>query len=208
MCSFLISLLCSTPSSLSFMNLYSLYMLHDRSRQSTKTCAECHTCSLVGYGGGILDDISILTSLWGAERRNIESKGLFRWYKGSYELLGIEQDIPCDLISVVSYFSQLCVFMCAFLKYVFFRLFSPTIFPFFHFIFKSTIFLSRETLLSRETRGEPPPDVVSGENVTLPSSFIALRREAITTMIFSPSFVHTYSLFRFRFSFYFHSTKY
>ncbi len=32
----------------------------------------------------------------------------------------------------------------------------------------------------RETRGKPPPDVVSGENVTLPSSFIALRREAIT----------------------------
>ncbi len=39
------------------MILYSIYMLHDRSRQSTKTCAECHTCSLVGYGGGILDDI-------------------------------------------------------------------------------------------------------------------------------------------------------
>ncbi len=53
-------------------------------------------------------------------------------------------------------------------------------FPFFHFIFKSII------SLSRETRGEPPPDVVSGENVTLPSSFIALRREAIKTMIFSP----------------------
>ena len=59
----LISLLCSRPSSLFFMILYSIYMLHDRSRLSTKTCAECHTCSLVGYGGGILDDISILTSL-------------------------------------------------------------------------------------------------------------------------------------------------
>lgn len=85
------------------MNLYSLYTLHDRSRQSTKTCAECHTYSLVGYGGGILDDIfQSLHLYWGAERRNIESKGLFRWYKGSYELLGTEQDIPCDLISVVS----------------------------------------------------------------------------------------------------------
>ena len=39
------------------MILYSIYMLHDRSRQSTKTCAECHTYSLVGYGGGILDDL-------------------------------------------------------------------------------------------------------------------------------------------------------
>ena len=55
--------------------------------------------------------------------------------------------------------------------------------PFFHFIFKRII------SLSRETRGEPPPDVVSGENVTLPSSFIALRREAITTMIFLSFFL-------------------
>jgi len=84
--------------------------------------------------------------------------------------------------------------MCVFLKYVFFRHFS--LFFFFHFIFKSTIFLSRESLLSRESRGEPPPDVVSGENVTLPSSFIALRREAITTMIFFPflSWSYIYSL--------------
>ena len=34
-------------SSLFFMMLYSIYTLHDRSRQSTKTCAECHTYSLV-----------------------------------------------------------------------------------------------------------------------------------------------------------------
>jgi hypothetical protein len=60
-------------------------MLHDRSRQSTETCAECHTYSLVGYGGGILDDIFHYLHLY--EVRNIESKGLFRWYKGSYELL-------------------------------------------------------------------------------------------------------------------------
>ncbi len=39
-----------------------------------------------------------------------------------------------------------------------------------------------------ETRGEPPPDVVSGENVTLSSSFITLRWEAIKTMIFLPYF--------------------
>ncbi len=34
---------------------------------------------------------------------------LFRWYKGSYELLGIEQDIPCDLISAVSPFTYMYI---------------------------------------------------------------------------------------------------
>ena len=53
-------------------------MLHDRGRQSTKTCAECYTYSLVGYGGSILVWlISTLTPLWGAKRRDIESKGPF-----------------------------------------------------------------------------------------------------------------------------------
>ena len=36
-------------------------------------------------------------------------------------------------------------------------------------------------------QGEPPPDVVSGENVTLPSSFIALRREAINSCLDQPT---------------------
>ncbi len=92
-------------------------MLHDRSRQSTKTCAECHTYSLVGYGGGILDDLFQYLHLYEVMRGDIESKGFFRWYKGSYELLGIEQDIPCDL------FSELCVFLCV-LKFIFSRHFS------------------------------------------------------------------------------------
>jgi hypothetical protein len=35
--------------------------------------------------------------------------------------------------------------------------------------------------------GELPPDVVSGENVTLPGSFIALRREAMTMVPLSLS---------------------
>jgi hypothetical protein len=51
----------------------------------------------------------------------------------------------------------------------------------------------------RQTWGEPPPDVVSGENVTLPSSFIALHREAITTIIFYSFFLVSLLLFRFSF---------
>ena len=61
----------------------------------------------------------------------------------------------------------------------------------------------------RETRGEPPPDVLSGEYVTLPSSFIALRRD-ITTMIFSSFFPYFLFLFAFhsvRFSFHKIRTK-
>ncbi len=137
------------------------------------------------------------TSMWCWEEKY--RKVLFRCYKSSYELLGIEQAIPCDLISVISYFfSVMCIYVCLSLNMYFYDI--SHYFPFFAFIFKSTILL-------RESRGEPPPDVVSGENVTLPSSFIALRREAIT-MIFSffPLFIHT--LFRFHFSFYFHSTIY
>ncbi len=57
-------------------------------------------------------------------------------------------------------------------------------------------------------RSEPPSDVVSGENVTLPSSFIALRREAITTMIFATFFLFFLFLFSFFILLYFHSTKY
>jgi hypothetical protein len=61
-------------------------------------------------------------------------------------------------------------------------------------------------LLSRESPkgdlGEPPPDVMSGENVTLSSSVIALRREAITPMIFSPFFPSLFFAFHsIRFSF-------
>ncbi len=89
------------------------------------------------------------------------------------------RSLKCSII----FFSVMSIYV-SLLKYVFFRPFYY--FPlFFHVIFKSTIFLSRETLLSREARGEPPPDVV-WENMTLLSSFIALRRDAITTMIFFP----------------------
>ena len=52
--------------------------------------------------------------------------------------------------------------------------------------------ITRHWILLRETRGgvtgEPPPDVLAGGNVTLPRSFIALRREAITTMFFHSFF--------------------
>ena len=76
-------------------------MLNDRSRQSTKTCAECHTYSLVGYGGGILDDILQYLHLYEVLRGEISKvKAFFAGIKGSYELLGKEQDIPCDFLSV------------------------------------------------------------------------------------------------------------
>ena len=86
-----------------------------------------------------------------------------------------------------------------------------SLFPFLlcFFCYLYVIYLSLLGSPLRGPRGEPPPDVVSGENVTLPSSFIALRREAITTMIFVPflfcSYIYSLSFSR---SFYLHSTKY
>ena len=68
-------------------------------------------------------------------------------------------------------------------------LFIPLYFPLFLYLYIFLFYLFYLSLLGsplRWPRGEPPPDVVSGEKVTLPSSFIALRREAITTMIFFP----------------------
>ena len=40
-----------------------------------------------------------------------------------------------------------------------------------------------ESVFCSPSPGEPPLGVVSGENVTLPSSVIVLRREAIPTML-------------------------
>ncbi len=105
------------------MNFYSLFILQNRSRQSTKTCAECHTYSLVGYGGGILDDIFQHLHLYEVLRGEISKVRAF--------FAGKRADILCELLSVVSYFSQLCVFMCVFLKSIFFRQFS--LFSFFSF---------------------------------------------------------------------------
>ena len=45
-----------------------------------------------------------------------------------------------------------------------------------------TLFESLSPFPSLGTRGEPLPDVMSGENAALP--FIDLRREAVTRMIF------------------------
>jgi hypothetical protein len=78
-----------------------------------------------------------------------------------------------------------------------------SLFPFLlcFFCYLYVIYLSLLGSPLRGPRGEPPPDVVSGENVTLPSSFIALRREAITTMIFVPflfcSYIYSLSFSRF-----------
>ncbi len=120
----------SIPSSLSFMNFCSLYMLHDRSRQSTKTCADCHTIALLAMEAYLMTYFNTYISMrcWEEKYR----KGLFRWYKGSYELLGIEQDISCDIISVVSYFFLSFVYLCvSFLNMYFFDI--SHYFPFFTF---------------------------------------------------------------------------
>ncbi len=101
----------------------------------------------------------------------------------------------------------MCIYVSLSEIYIYFFV----IFPFSHFIFNSTTVLS-SSLVIPSSLGRPgvtPPDVVvSGDNVTLPSSFVA--REANNDELFPLPlmFDHTYSLFRFRFSFYFHSTKY
>ena len=64
-----------------------------------------------------------------------------------------------------------------------------SLFPFLlcFFCYLYVIYLSLLGSPLRGPRGEPPPDVVSGENVTLPSSFIALRREAINSCLDQPT---------------------
>ncbi len=161
---FFISLLCSTPSSLFFMILYSIYMLHDRSRQSTKTCAECHMYSLIGYGGGILDEIFHYLHLYEVLRGEISKVRAF--LQGQLRAARDRAGHPMRFFKFRIIFSQLCVFVCVFLKFIFFRHYSlfcvlcllcvflkyvlfryfSLYSPFFLFIFKSTIFLSRETL--------------------------------------------------------------
>ena len=133
--------------------LYSLYTLHDRSRQSTKTCAECHTYSLAGYGGGILDDIFQYLHLYEVLRGEISKVRAFSLVQGQLRAARDRARHPMRSFQCSSIFSQLCVYMCVlkfiffrhfllfcilclwcvFLKYVFFSSFF-TIFPFFLFI--------------------------------------------------------------------------
>ncbi len=125
-------MLCSTPFSMSFMNFYSLHMLHDR-RQSTKTSAECHTSSLIGYGGGILDDIFQYLHLYEVLRREIsEVRAFFAGTRGDLRAARDRARHPmrsnkCSII----FFSQLCAACVYFLNMYFFVM--SLFFPFFTF---------------------------------------------------------------------------
>jgi hypothetical protein len=87
------------------MMLCSIYTLHDRSRQSTKTCAECHTFCLVGYGGGILDDIFQYLHLYEVLRGEISKVRAF--FAGTSRARHPMRFVKCSVI----YFSVMCIYV-------------------------------------------------------------------------------------------------
>ncbi len=92
------------------MNLYSLCILHDHSRQCTKTCAEFHTYSLFGLGDLGLDDIFQYLHLYEVLRGEISKVRAF--FAGTRAQLRAARDRASHPMRSTIFFSVMCIYVC------------------------------------------------------------------------------------------------